>query len=105
MIVSVTAEGAALADPRDCTRFHIEVDDEVAMDAVLQSCGAGSATGDGERANIEIAWLRRSAAGSVDDSWNSQFEAMIAFAASSGWLVNSGSAIQGHVERTDHRQR
>jgi len=102
MIVTVTAEGVALVDPRDCTGFHVEVYEEIVLDVVLQTSGAGTLAEDGTHANIEIGWLRRSAAESVDDSWNLEFEAMIAFAASSGWLVNSGSAIRGHVERIDH---
>jgi hypothetical protein len=104
MIVTVTALGAALVDPRDCSRFHVEADGEVAVDTVLQDSGAGSLAADGLHADIEIAWIRRSAAGGVDDTWNSQFEAMIAFAEASGWLVKSGSAIQAHVVRTEHRQ-
>jgi hypothetical protein len=105
MIVTITALGAALVDPRDCSRFHVEADGAVAVDTVLQGSGAGSLAADGLHANIEIAWIRRSAAGSVDDTWKSEFAAMITFAESSGWLVKSGSAIQAHVVvRTEHRQ-
>jgi hypothetical protein len=90
----------ALAEPADCTRFHVAVrgaGDAGTLDRVLRSNAAGAVDGDGE-AMVRVDAVRRLAAGAVGESWEADFTAMLAYARSKGWLSEDGEAIRAHVE-------
>jgi hypothetical protein len=57
----------------------------------------GSVDGDGE-AVIDVAAVRRLAAGSVGITWDDDMAAMLDYARSKGWLSDDGEAIRAHVE-------
>ena len=91
-----------LRDPDDCGRFHVEVlgpHDLAALGHALVDADAGRVHGD--HAFVDIGAVRRLASGRVGESWAEDFEKMLAYARSKGWLDESGNAIQAHVEWVD----
>jgi hypothetical protein len=90
----------SLDEPENCKQFHVSVVGGHERDAVttaLEASDAGRYDGVGE-AFISIAAVRRLAGDRVSDTWQQDFEAMLAFAATKGWLDSEGSSIQAHVE-------
>jgi hypothetical protein len=62
---------------------------------VLEATGVGRLGPDGD-AYVASDALRFMAAGQVDDGWDEQFESMLAYAGTRGWLDDDG-AVQAHV--------
>jgi hypothetical protein len=61
------------------------------------SCGPGP---DADHVWVDVEWLRRNATAQVTDpTFGERFEAMIAYAASKGWLDESGRRVRAHIER------
>jgi hypothetical protein len=102
VVVDMTGDPAsvALEEPTDCGRFHVAVrgsGDAVGLEAALRNSGVGTLDGDGE-ALVDVAAVRRLAAGSVGETWESDFAAMLDYARSKGWLSEDGASIRAHVE-------
>lgn len=99
--IDLTGEpaGIELEEPEDCTRFHVAVRgaDLDALDSVLAAQNLGRLLPSGE-ALIRIDAVRRLASGRVPDAWNADFDAMVGYAKSKGWLDEAGEAIQAHIE-------
>jgi hypothetical protein len=92
----------ALRDPDDCAKIHVEVigpHDVAALGHALVDADAGRV--DGEDAFIDIGAVRQMASGRVGDSWAGDFEKMLGYARSKGWIDETGSSIQAHVEWVD----
>ena len=53
---------------------------------------------EGDDAWITIDSVRRMAKGRVGDGWDADFDGMLAFARSKGWVDEGGNTIQAHVE-------
>jgi hypothetical protein len=99
VVVDVAGGPATLAEPEDCKRFHVEAAGGD-LDAVAGALGpAGTAEGAPEgHVYVDVDWVRRQAAGRVPDGWDADFEGMLGYARSKGWLNEAGTAIQAHVE-------
>ena len=90
----------ALEDAADCGRFHVAArgaGDAAVLDTALRANGVGTVDGDGE-ALVEVDSVRRLAAGSVGETWEADFAAMLDYAGSKGWLSEDGASIRAHVE-------
>jgi hypothetical protein len=99
MFVLVTGAGVRLEEPEDTKRFHVAVGEGVVdVDGALKASGLGSLADGGADAYIDIAAVRRAAAGRVDAGWEEAFAGMLAYAGSKGWLTPDGASIQAHVE-------
>ncbi|HVA03527.1 MAG TPA: hypothetical protein VMU64_07215 [Acidimicrobiales bacterium] len=103
VLVDVAAEPATvtLEEPADCKRFHVMVRGGAgagALDEALRASAVGCLDGDGE-ALVFVDAVRRLAAGTVDESWEADFVAMLGYAGSKGWLSDDGASIRAHVER------
>lgn len=98
MIIRVDRTGPSLLEPEDCKRFHVEVVDLPAgPDALLDALGAWADGGDDTHVWIRIDAVRAAAAGRVAATWDADFDGMVAFAGSKGWLDAAGTAIRAHV--------
>ena len=99
--IDLTGEpaGIELVEPEDCKRFHVAVrgGDSDALGSVLAAQNVGRLLPSGD-ALIEIDAVRRLAAGRVPDGWDADFDAMVGYAKSKGWLDEAGEAIQAHIE-------
>jgi hypothetical protein len=99
--VDPTSGSATLSEPTDCKRFHVEAPanagdarDEATLATVL---GTPAGAPDGH-VWVPVDWVRGQAAGRVPDGWAADFDGMVAFAASKGWLSDDRRFIQAHVE-------
>ena len=104
MYVVVDFEAApvevTLADPDDCTRFHVSVcgsGDAPGVDDALRSTDTGWLDDEGE-AFVRVARVQSLAAARVADDWPERFRSMLAFASGKGWLSDDGEVIRAHVE-------
>jgi hypothetical protein len=99
--IDLTGAGAAvdLVEPGDCTRFHVAVrgGDASGLEAALAADGVGRLLPSGD-ALIDTAAVRRLAQGRVAEEWDGEFAGMLRYAGSKGWLDDTGTAIQAHVE-------
>ena len=89
----------SLEEPDDCKRFHVAVlngRDPATVFGALVDAAAGRLEGDD--AWITVDSVRRMAKGRVGPGWDADFEAMLRFAASKGWLDETGGSIRAHVE-------
>ncbi|MFC5060727.1 hypothetical protein [Actinomycetospora atypica] len=66
---------------------------------VLAENEAGELLPDGAHVMIPIATLRRLAEGRVSEGWDAEFEKMISYAGTKGWLSDDGTAVRAHLER------
>ena len=100
MFVRVTDDGEpTLEELEDCTRFHVEASS--AEPAVLGPRLGAAGTVEGaapDHAWIEVSWVRAQAASRVPGSWIEDFQKMLGYAASKGWMDADGGAISAHVE-------
>jgi hypothetical protein len=101
MIITVDLSGpeavVGLDDPSDCKRFHLSArgeKDESSLGLALTESGVGRI--DSGDALIEVEAIRRLAEGRVTPAWTADFDQMLSYAKTKGWL--QGDAIQAHVE-------
>jgi hypothetical protein len=101
MIITVDLARApgdvGLRDPDDCNRFHVAArgqrDDRRLADA-LETARVGRM--DGDDVLVDVGAVRRLAEGHVSPGWGQDFDRMLDYAKTKGWL--RGDAIQAHVE-------
>jgi hypothetical protein len=88
-----------LDDPDDVTRFHVAIvgsrDQRAAHEALARN-GVGRLQG--EQAFISVDAVRRLAEGRVGQQWETDFVAMLDYAAGKGWLDADRTTIEAHVE-------
>ncbi len=104
MFVRFVADSGAveLAEPDDCTKFHVEVAAAVAAEALAAGlAGSGAATpGPDGGFLVAVSWVRAQAAGRTAAHWDERFAGMLGYAQSKGWLSQDGDAIAAHVVTT-----
>src|SRR4051812_40217594 len=91
-----------LEKPDDCKKFHVAVagvGDDIVVASALEGAGVGRASANPGHVYINVDAVRTMAAGRVGDTWDDDFSGMLAYASSKGWLDESGSAIEAHIER------
>ena len=85
----------------DLRSFSVRHDgrgDITSVEQALAPLGTVDASG---HAWIDVELLR-AASGKADDAvWSAEFDGMVAYAASKGWLDESGTALRAHLERSD----
>jgi hypothetical protein len=98
VVIVIDGGDVDLVDAEDTRAFHVEVrgDDDVA--AALEEAGAGTLADDGDHAHIAIGWVRQHAVG-VGPEWEQEFDAMLDFARTNGWIEEGSSSIVAHLER------
>jgi hypothetical protein len=92
------AESVTLCDEDDLTRFSVQVPKDSSAEAIssyLAQTGAGRL--DGDEAAVSIEWLRRGTA-SRSQQWHGDFDRMLAYASSRGWMDPAGDAVIAHIE-------
>jgi hypothetical protein len=104
--VHVTVDLAAdppsvsLVEPADCTGFDIVVHGPGDLAGVGRALADASMGGiEGDEALVTVDGVRRLAADQVGDGWETDFAAMLEFAAGRGWMSDDGEAIRAHIER------
>jgi hypothetical protein len=105
MIVEVVggAESAPevrVSDVDDLKRLHLAVGalTEEEVDQALGDAGLGRLT-DPDTAVLDVAKLRALAeAHATAADWAQQWDGMVEYAGSNGWLSDDGASLQAHVE-------
>ena len=95
----------ALGGEDDLKRFSVRVPAGCSADLVdssLMSAGAGRL--DGDQAAISVDWLRKNTK-ACSQQWQKDFERMLAYAASKGWMDPAGTVVIAHIERVDGSPR
>ena len=90
-----------LCDPDDCSRLHVEVQEELTVGQVgwlLSRTGVGKLR-DGNDAMLNVAALRQLAADRVAPGWEERFQKMLTFARGQGWMSADGASVQAHCVR------
>jgi hypothetical protein len=84
----------------------VDADELRSFNVVVHEAGAGAASRwpDAVARHEEHAWIRVSAlrelaAPTAGPGWDAEFDAMLGFARSRGWLDEEHDAVRGHVER------
>ena len=96
------AASVGLEEPDNCKQFHVVLagdGDDAAVASALETAGVGRASANAGHVYINVDSVRAMAAGRVGKSWDEEFAGMLAYASSKGWLDESGSAIEAHIER------
>ncbi len=91
------ANTITLEDADNFGEFHVVVDGDVAaaVDAL------GGRAGPSERDNhlwVDIALVRELATDAADTDWEARFEAMLAYAASKGWVDEPAGRVEAHIQ-------
>ncbi len=97
--VDVAAGSASLEDAENCKQFHVAASggDAAAVAKALGVAGSDAAA-PADHVWVAIEWVRAQAAGNVGGDWAANFDGMVGYAGSKGWLDDTGSAIQAHIE-------
>ena len=95
MYVHVVPGAATVEDVRNLRQLHVELDgvDDPAAAAAIAESGLGTLEGD--HAWLTVAGLR--AAGEQTEPWLTEFDGMIGYARSKGWVT--GDRVRAHVVR------
>jgi hypothetical protein len=95
MYLRVTHSGVSLEEPEDTRVFRISLASPAEdLDRILRASGWGMTDGDDALVNVEA--LRRAASG--QGGQNDDFENMIDYARSHGWLSANERFVRAHVE-------
>ena len=86
-----------LAEVDDFDRFHIEADGD--RHAVLRVLGAEARLGRTHHLWWSIEAIRGLAPADREPAWDRRFDAMMAWAATQGWIDEAGTHVQVHIER------
>jgi hypothetical protein len=92
----------SLEEPENCKQFHVVVagvGDDALVATALEGAGVGRASPNAGHVYVNVDAVRSMAGGRVDDTWADDFAGMLGYASSKGWLDDTGSAIEAHIER------
>ena len=95
----------ALGGEDDLKRFSVRVPAGCSAELIagsLMSAGAGRL--DGDEAAINVDWLRQNTE-ARSPQWQKDFERMLAYAASKGWMDPAGTVVIAHIDFEDERER
>lgn len=101
MFVRISGPGATpeLVEPDDCKKFHVASGLSGASNPEVAAALGGWADGaTDDHVWIRVDAVRAAAAGRVPQGWDGEFDGMLAYARSKGWMNEAGDAIAAHVE-------
>lgn len=95
MYVRVGTDGPTVEDVRNLRQLHVELDgvDDATGAAAIAEAGLG--TLEGEHVWLRITELR--AAGENTNTWRADFDSMITYATTRGWV--DGDRVRTHIVR------
>ncbi len=110
MIVNVdlATSSISLAEADDVGGFKVSAAgqppdgsaDDAAVGALLAEAGGGRAAQEPDHVWVAIDTVRLLAADQVGEDWAERFDAMVAYAATKGWLDEAGTHIKAHIDRS-----
>ncbi len=94
------ADTITLEDPGNFREFHVAIDGDVA--AAVEAFGGRASVS--ERDNhlwIDIVFVRELAGDAADAEWQAQFDGMLAYANSKGWVDEPANRVEAHIQPPD----
>lgn len=102
MYLDIANDGVTLQQPERLNDLYASYRERLGPDrlaAILAEHADAELLADCAHVMIPVATLRRLAAGRVPESWDADFEKMLAHAEEKGWLSEDGLAVRAHLER------
>ena len=99
MYLAVT-DTITLEDAHNFREFHIATDADVPA-TVAAFAGRAAASERDNHLWIDIAYVRELAGPAADAEWNTQFESMLAYAATKGWIDTPTNRVEAHLQPPD----
>lgn len=103
MQIVIATTGTALKDPDNCRTFSVVIPVTVSAEQLPDLVAAaeiGELDPDGSHVHVDVQAVRAMATGRVSPDWDRDFEAMLTYARTKGWLDASGIRVRAHIERT-----
>jgi len=95
----------ALSDEDDLKRFSVRAPAGLSAELVASSLiSAGAGRLDGDEAAIHVNWLRQNTA-ARSPQWQIDFERMLEYAASKGWMDPAGTVVIAHIDFEEGHER
>ena len=77
--------------------FHVAIDGDVAA-AVAAFDGRATASERDNHLWIDIAFVQELAGDAADAEWQAQFDGMLAYANSQGWINEAANRVEAHIQ-------
>ena len=87
----------SLDDVGNFREFHVVVEANVAAAVAAFGVRAGPSEQD-NHLWIDIAFVRELAGDAADAEWEAQFEGMLAYADSKGWIDEAANRVEAHIQ-------
>jgi hypothetical protein len=95
----------ALGGEDDLKRFSVRVPAGCSAELIASSLiSAGVGRLDGDEAAINVDWLRQNTE-ARSQQWQTDFERMLAYAASKGWMDPASTVVIAHIDFEDGHER
>lgn len=99
MILHVTEQGLSLRDPRDLKSYSVQTNhSECSAESIAALYPELRSVDRGRVAVGQATLLRLAGKLALDQEWLSNFDGMVKYAGSKGWVTEAGEII-GHIER------
>jgi len=98
--VEVGRRHCEVRDADDLKRLSVEVVGEADDEEIDRTAAPLVRLQSPEHAWVSVRELRTACAREGDPAWVREFDAMVAFAASKGWIDDTGTQLRAHVVRT-----
>jgi hypothetical protein len=98
--LDVAAGRSQVLEADDLKHFSVRVTEPAASERLSLTLGPlGQLAGDHAWINIES--LRQESGRAGDSEWSAQFDAMVTYAASKGWVDDTGERLRAHLDVGD----
>ena len=91
------ADTITLEDTDNFREFHVAIDGDVPA-AVEAFAGRAAASERDNHLWIDIAFVQELAGDAASPEWQSQFDAMLAYAATKGWIDEPTNRVEAHLQ-------
>lgn len=91
------ADTITLEDAGNFREFHVAINGDVAA-AVTAFDGAAAPSDRDNHLWIDIAFVRQLAGDVADAEWQAQFDGMLAYANSKGWIDEAADRVEAHIQ-------
>lgn len=91
------ADTITLEDVDNFREFHVAIEGSVTA-AVAAFGGRAAASERDNHLWIDIAFVRDLAGDAADAEWQVQFDGMLAYANSKGWINESANRVEAHIQ-------
>jgi len=91
------ADTITLEDAGNFREFHVAIDGDVAA-AVAVFGGRAAVSVRDNHLWIDIAFVQELAGDAADTEWQAQFEGMLAYANSKGWIDEPANRVEAHIQ-------